>query len=68
MRYNCDLGDYASTTVILATSLGFFSRMCSLELLELLDSEQHLFTALSGKPWSGVLQINQKHIKGRRMG
>ena len=28
---------YASTTVIVATALGFFSRMCSLQSLEMLD-------------------------------
>ena len=38
---------YASTTVNLATALGFFSRMCSLQSLEKLESEHHLVTALS---------------------
>ena len=38
---------YASTMVILATALGFFSRMCSLQSLERLESEHHLVTALS---------------------
>ena len=38
---------YASTTVNLATALGFSSRMCSLPSLETLESEHHLVTALS---------------------
>ena len=33
---------YASTTVNLATALGFFSRMCSIQSLERLESEHHL--------------------------
>ena len=36
-----------STTVNLATALGFFSRMCRRESPEMLDSEHHLVTALS---------------------
>ena len=40
----------------LATALGFFSRMCSLESLEMLES------------WPGNLQMVQKHIKGRKIG
>ena len=54
---------YASTTVNLATALGFFSRMCSLQSLERLESEHHLVTALSVESWPGVLQVTQKHIK-----
>ena len=38
---------YTNTTVNLATALGFFSRMCSLQSLEMLESEHHLVTALS---------------------
>ena len=38
---------YASTTVNVATALEFFSRMCSLQSLEMLESEHHLVTALS---------------------
>ena len=38
---------YASTTENLAKALGFFSRRCSLESLEMLESENHLVTALS---------------------
>ena len=46
---------YASTTVNIATALGFFSRMCSLQSLERLESEHHLVTALSVESWPGVL-------------
>ena len=38
---------YASTTVNVATALGFFSRMSSLQSVEMLESEHHLVTALS---------------------
>ena len=55
---------YTNTTVNIATALGFFSRMCSLQLLEILESEQHLVTALSVESWPGALQITQKHIRG----
>ena len=51
---------YACTTVNLATALGFFSRMCSLESLEMLESEHHLLTALSVECCTGVLQMVQK--------
>ena len=59
---------YASSTVNLATDLGFFSRMCSLQSLERLESEHHLVTALSVESWPGVLQVNQKHIKSWKIG
>ena len=59
---------YASTTVNLATALGFFSRMCSLQSLERLESEHHLVTALSVESWPGVLQMTQKHIKSWKVG
>ena len=59
---------YASTTVNLATALGFFSRMCSLQSLERLESEHHLVTALSVESWLGVLQVTQKHIKSWKVG
>ena len=59
---------YASTTVNLATALGFFSRMCSLQSLERLESEHHLVTALSVESWPGVLQVSQKHIKSWKIG
>ena len=55
---------YASTTLNLATALGFFSRMCSLESLQILEPEHHLVTMLSVESWPGVLQMIQKHIKG----
>ena len=55
---------YASTTVNLATVLRFFSRMCSLESLEMLESEHHLVTGLSTESRPGVLQMVQKHISG----
>ena len=59
---------YASTTVNLATALGFFSRMCNLQSLERLESEHHLVTALSVESWPGVLQMTQKHIKSWEVG
>ena len=54
---------YARTTVNIATARGFFSRMCSLQSLERLESEHHLVTALSVESWPGVLQVTQKHIR-----
>ena len=59
---------YANTSVIIATALGFFSRMCSLQSLERLESEQHLVTALSVESRPGVLQVTQKHIRGWKVG
>ena len=59
---------YASTTVNLATALGFFSRMCSLQSLERLESEHLLVTALSVESWHGVLQVTQKHKKSWKVG
>ena len=56
---------YANTTVNIATALGFFSRRCSLQPLEMLESEHHLVTALSVL---GVLQVTQKHIRGWKVG
>ena len=50
---------YARFTVNIATALGFFSRMCSLQSLERLESEHHLVTALSVESWPGVLQVTQ---------
>ena len=55
---------YTNTTVNIALALGFFSRMCSLQSLEMLESEQHLVTALSVESWPGALQTTQKHIRG----
>ena len=54
---------YASTTVNIATALGFFSKMCNLQSLERLESEHHLVTALSVESWPGMLQVTQKHIQ-----
>ena len=45
---------YTNTIVNIATALGFFSRMCSLQSLEMLESEHHLLTALSVESWPGV--------------
>ena len=59
---------YARTTVNIATALGFFSRMCSLQSLERLESEHHLVTALSVESWPGVLQVTQKNIRSWKVG
>ena len=59
---------YARTTVNIATALGFFSRMCSLQSLERLESEHHWVTALSVESWPGVLQVTQKHIRSWKVG
>ena len=59
---------YASTTVNIATALGFFSRMCSLQSLEMLEPEHQLVTALSVKSQPGLLQMVQKHIRGWKIG
>ena len=61
-------GCYASTTVNIATALGSFSRMSSLQLLEMLESKHHLVTALSVESWPGVLQTVEKHIRGCKAG
>ena len=52
---------YASTTVSIVTALEFFLRMCSLQSLEMLESEHQLESLES---WPGVLQMVQKHIRG----
>ena len=52
----------------IATALGFFSRMCSLQSLEMLESEHHLVTVFSVESWPGVLQMVQKHIRGWKIG
>ena len=59
---------YTSTTVTIATVLGFFSRMCSLQSLEIVESEQQLVTTLSVDSCPGVLQMVQKHIRGWKIG
>ena len=59
---------YPSTTVNLATTLVFFSRVCSLDSLEMLESKHRLVTALSEESCPRFLQIFQKRIKGQRIG
>ena len=59
---------YTNTTVNITTALGFFSRMCSLQSLEMLESEHYLATALSVESWPGALQITPKHIRGWTIG
>ena len=59
---------FTNTTVNIAPALGFFSRICSLKSLEMLESEHHLVTALSVESWPGALQITQKHIRGWKIG
>ena len=59
---------YASTTVSLATALGFFSRKCSLESPQMLESEQPMLTSLIVESWPGVLQRIQKYIRGWNVG
>ena len=59
---------YTNTTLNIATALGFFSRICSLQSLEMLESEHHLVTALSMESWPGALQTTQKHIRGWKIG
>ena len=59
---------YTNTTVNIATALGFFSRKCSLQSLEMLECEHHLVTALSVESWLGALQTAQKHIRGWKIG
>ena len=59
---------YTNTTMNIATALGFFSRMCSLQSLEMLEFEHYLVTALSVESWPGALQPTQKHIRGWKIG
>ena len=59
---------YTNTTANIATAFGFFSRMCSLQSLEMLESEHHLVTALGVESWPGVLHTTQKHIRGWKIG
>ena len=58
---------YASTTVNIATALGFFSRMCSLQSLEMLESEHQLVMALSVESWPGVLRLVQNTSEDGRL-
>ena len=59
---------YASTTVNVATALEFFSRKCSLQSLEMLESEHPFVTALSVESGPAVLQLIQMHIRGWKIG
>ena len=59
---------YTNNTVNIATALGFFSRMCSLQSLEMLESEHHFVTSLSVESWPGSLQTTLKHIGGWKIG
>ena len=59
---------FTNTRVNIATALGFFSTMCSLQSLEMLESAHHLVTALSVESWPGALQTTQKHIRGWKLG
>ena len=59
---------YTNTTENIATALGFFSRMCSLQSLEVLESEHHLVTALIVESWLEALQTTQKQIRGWKIG
>ena len=63
-----DFTEKEKSEVNIATALGFFSRMCSLQSLEILESEHQLWTALSVESWPGVLQMVQKHIRGWKIG
>ena len=59
---------YTNTTVNIAMALGFFSRVNSLQSLEMLESEHHLVTALSLQSRPGALQATQKHIRRLKTG
>ena len=59
---------YTSAVVILATALGFFSRMCSLESQVMLESKNHLVTVLSGESWPEILEMIQKQVMGWKVG
>ena len=59
---------YTSTTVNIATALGFFSRVCSFQSLEMLEPGHAFVIALSVESWPGALQITQKHIRGWKVG
>ena len=52
----------------IATALGFFSRMCSLQSLDMLEYEHHLVTALSVDSRPGAMQTTKKHIRGWKIG
>ena len=50
------------------TNVNIFSRMCSLQSLEMLESEHHSVTALSVESWPGALQKTPKYIRGWKIG
>ena len=58
---------YTNTTVNIATALGFFSRMCSLQSLEMLESDNHLVTALSVESWPGRCKPPRNTSEGGRL-
>ena len=59
---------YASTTVNIATALGFFSRMCSLQSLEMIESEHQFVTALRVEcyKWSRSTSADGRLVLRRR--
>ena len=52
----------------LATALELFSRMCSLESLQMVETERLLVTAMIMESWPEILQMIQKLTKGCTMG
>ena len=58
---------YTSTTVNIATALGFFSRMCSLQSLERLESEHHFVTALSVDSWPKCVRLARMSHHSHRL-
>ena len=52
----------------LTTALELFSRMCSLESLQMLETERLLVTAMIMESWPEILQMIQKPTKGCTMG
>ena len=57
---------YTNTTVNIVTALGFFSRICSLQSLDMLESEHHLVTALSVESWLGRCKPPRNISEGGR--
>ena len=57
---------YTNTTVNIRTALGFFSRMCILQSLEMLESEHHLLTALSVESCMGPCKQPRSPSEGGR--
>ena len=59
----------SAVSVNLTISLGFFSKKCSLEsLLKILEFKHHLVTAVGVENRLRVSQMDQKHIKGWKVG